>query len=108
MHRLPARQFLLHDRPTSVRLEPELWQYLRVIAAELGTSAIKLIGGIAIVRSPKRTLSSELRVFIAQYFANASPRYGLPDPESRFSFRLEKPRQRRKRGITPRNAGITT
>jgi predicted DNA-binding ribbon-helix-helix protein len=63
---------------------PELWQYLRVIAAELGTSAIKLIGGIAIVRSHKRSLSAELRVFIAQYFANASPRYGLPDLRAGF------------------------
>jgi predicted DNA-binding ribbon-helix-helix protein len=82
---------------------------LRVIAAELGTSAIKLIGGIAVVRSHKRSFSSELRLFITQYFANTSPRSGLPDPESRFSFRLEKPRRKlpRKRAVTPRNTTIT-
>jgi hypothetical protein len=76
MHRLPARTFILHDRPTSVRLEPELWQYLRVIAAELGTTSARL--QLAFRRLGPTRLAGLAR---------------LPDPESRFSFRLEK-RQR--------------
>src|SRR6476660_3726650 len=39
---------------------------------------------IAIVRSHDRSLSSELRIFIAKYFADQSPRYGFFDPDSRF------------------------
>jgi predicted DNA-binding ribbon-helix-helix protein len=99
MHRarLPVKTFILHGHPTSVRLEPELWKYLRVIAAEIGTSAAKLIETIAIVRSHDRSLSSELRVFIAKYFADQSPRYGFFDPDSRFAFRVVDDRPRRKR-----------
>jgi predicted DNA-binding ribbon-helix-helix protein len=99
MHRvrLPARTFILHDRPTSIRLEPELWRYLRVIAAEMGTSAVKLINAVAIARNPDRSLSSELRVFIAKYFADASPRYGYVDPSSRLAIRIVPDRPRRKR-----------
>jgi predicted DNA-binding ribbon-helix-helix protein len=98
--RLPARQVVIHGRPASFRLEPELWRYLRVIAAELGISAVKLIEGIAIARRHDRSLSSELRVFIAKYFADASPRYGLFDPESRLSFRIERPRRKRRSAIS--------
>jgi hypothetical protein len=67
-----------------------------MIAAEIGTSAAKLIEAIAIVRSHDRSLSSELRVFIAKYFADQSPRYGFFDPDSRFAFRVVDDRPRRK------------
>jgi predicted DNA-binding ribbon-helix-helix protein len=94
--RVPARQIVIHGHPTSFRLEPELWWYLRVIAAEIGTSAVKLIEAIAIARRHDRSLSSELRVFIAKYFHDSSPRYGFPDPDSRFAIRIEKPRRKRR------------
>jgi predicted DNA-binding ribbon-helix-helix protein len=96
MHRarLPVKTFSLHQHPTSVRLEPELWGYLRVIAAELGTSTVKLIEAVSLARSHDR---SELRVFIAKYFADASPRFGFPDPDSRLAFLIEPPPRRRKR-----------
>jgi predicted DNA-binding ribbon-helix-helix protein len=93
--RLPAHQIVIHGHPTSIRLEPELWWYLRVIAAEIGTSAVKLIEAVAIARRHDRSLSSELRVFIAKYFADASERYGFPDRNSRFAIRIERPRKKR-------------
>ncbi len=54
-------------RSISLRLEPEFWYWFRQIAAELGTSAPKLIEAIDKARNPDRSLSSTIRVFVACY-----------------------------------------
>jgi predicted DNA-binding ribbon-helix-helix protein len=78
----------IHGRQTSVRLEGEMSYLLRSIAAECGTTAIRLIEYISAVRNPERSLSSEIRVCVATYFARQVPQTGFPDPASRFSFRV--------------------
>ena len=93
------RRVAINGHQTSIRLEPEFWYWLRQIAAECGTTATKLIEGIVIAKNPDRPLSSALRVSVAGYFHASAPRYGFPDPESRFAVRFEKPRKSRKRGI---------
>ena len=71
------RKIIINGHPTSIRLEPEFWYWLRQIAAECGTTATKLIEGIVIAKNPHRPLSSALRVYIAGYFHGSAPRYGL-------------------------------
>jgi predicted DNA-binding ribbon-helix-helix protein len=98
--------YVINGHPTSLRLESEYWYWLRQIAAELQTSVPKLIEGLTIAKNRTRSLSSALRVFVAGYFHDQAPRYGLVDPESKMTFRFEKPKSR-KRGVTPRDAMIT-
>ncbi len=43
-------------------------------------TAKALIEGVLNMKRPTRSLSSELRVYIAGYFHNSAPRYGFPDP----------------------------
>ena len=90
--KVKPRQIVINGHPTSLRLEPEFWYWLRQIAAECGTSATKLIEGIVIAKNPHRPLSSALRGYIAGYFHGSAPRYGLVDPSSRLAFRIERAR----------------
>ena len=96
--KVKPRKIIINGHPTSLRLEPEFWYWLRQIAAECGTTATKLIEGIVIAKNPHRPLSSgRLRVSIAGYFHGSAPRYGLVDSSSRLAFRIEP--KSRKRGI---------
>jgi len=99
--KVKPRQIVINGHPTSLRLEPEFWYWLRQIAAECGTTATKLIEGIVIAKNPHRPLSSALRVSVAGYFHNSAPRYGLVDPSSRLAFRLEKSSKSRKKPKQP-------
>src|SRR6476659_5801085 len=90
-----SRRIVINGHPTSLRLEPEFWYWLREIGAECGISATKLIAAINTARNPDRLLSSALRVAVAGYYHNAAPRYGLVDPSSRLAFRIERPRKSR-------------
>jgi predicted DNA-binding ribbon-helix-helix protein len=100
---VPPRKILLHGRPTSIRLEPWFWQWLREIAREVGCTVEALINNIAIHRDPHWPLTSALRLYIAQYWRNANgPRYYVdldrgtrrPRTQSRFSDSGRPPRQR--------------
>ena len=66
------RKVIIHGHPTSVRLEPAFWYWLRIIAAECGMTAKKFIECIRIAH-PNDPLSSTLRVQIANYFYSQSP-----------------------------------
>jgi hypothetical protein len=70
--------------------------WLREIAAECGVTAKAFIEGVVAAKDPKCPLSSALRMYIAEYFRNSAPRYGLVDPASRFAFRIGRPRRSRK------------
>ncbi|MGO9049893.1 MAG: ribbon-helix-helix domain-containing protein [Xanthobacteraceae bacterium] len=94
------RKVIIHGHPTSVRLEPAFWYWLRIIAAECGMTAKKFIECIRIAH-PNDPLSSTLRVQITNYFYSQSPRTGFVDPESKFAFRIERPRKSRKRKQSP-------
>jgi predicted DNA-binding ribbon-helix-helix protein len=94
------RRIIINGHPTSVRLEPAFWYWLRIIAAECGMTAKKFIECIRIAY-PHDPLSSTLRVQITNYFYSQSPRTGFVDPESKFAFRIERPRKSRKRKQSP-------
>ena len=51
-----------------MRIEPEIWQALKEMAAENGVTIKALVEKIAIAKKPSRSLSSEIRVFVAGYF----------------------------------------
>ena len=92
------RRIIINGHPTSIRLEPAFWGWLREIAAECGMTAKALIEGIFLAKSANCPLSSALRLHIADYFYRQAPHAGLVDPESRLAFRIERPRKSRKGG----------
>ena len=59
-------------------------------------TAKAFIEGVVAAKDPKCPLASALRLYIANYFRNSAPRYGLVDPASRLAFRIERPRRSRK------------
>ncbi len=95
------RRIIINGHPTSVRLEPAYWGWLREIAAECGLTAKAFIEGVVAAKDPKCPLASALRLYIANYFRNSAPRYGLVDPASRLAFRIERPRRSRKGSKEP-------
>ena len=90
------RRIIINGHPTSVRLEPAYWGWLREIAAECGLTAKAFIEGVVAAKDPKCPLASALRLYIANYFRSSAPRYGLVDPASRLAFRIGLPRRTRK------------
>ena len=68
MHRVPSRRIGINGHQTGIRLEPEFWYWLRLIAAECGTTATNLIEGIVVAKNPNRSLSSALRVLLPATF----------------------------------------
>jgi predicted DNA-binding ribbon-helix-helix protein len=94
--RVQPRRIIINGRPTSIRLEPAFWGWLREIAAECGMTAKAFIEGVVAAKDPKCPLASALRLYIANYFRSSAPRYGLVDPASRLAFRIERPRRSRK------------
>jgi predicted DNA-binding ribbon-helix-helix protein len=94
--RVQPRKIIINGHPTSIRLEPAFWGWLREIAAECGMTAKAFIEGVVAAKDPKCPLASALRLYIANYFRSSAPRYGLVDPASRLAFRIERPRRSRK------------
>ena len=47
------RRIIINGHPTSIRLEPAFWGWLREIAAECGMTAKALIEGIFLAKSAK-------------------------------------------------------
>jgi predicted DNA-binding ribbon-helix-helix protein len=87
----------IHGHQTCVRMESEIWYLLRRMAVEMQTTATRLLEAISIAKSPDRSLSSEIRVCVATYFARQVPQTGFPDPASRWSIRVVDDRKRKKR-----------
>jgi predicted DNA-binding ribbon-helix-helix protein len=87
--RFKPRKFIIHGHPTSVRLEPKFWYWLRMIAAERRMTVKKLIEEII---STKGTdpLSSTLRVYVANHFYKTYPRVGFVDPHGKLAFSVPK------------------
>jgi predicted DNA-binding ribbon-helix-helix protein len=88
MSRIVSRGIVINGHPTSFRLEPVFWKFLRVIAVECGCSVRALIEGIFMAKSPKQSLSSAIRVYTAAYFYGASTHCVMADPTSRLSIRV--------------------
>ena len=89
--RVQPRRIIINGHPTSIRLEPAYWGWLREIAAECGMTAKAFIEGVVAAKDPKCPLASALRLYIANYFRSSAPRDGLVDPASRLAFRIERP-----------------
>jgi predicted DNA-binding ribbon-helix-helix protein len=70
--RHPKRAIILFGHPTSVRLEPEFWQFLREIAFQRRLTLVELIQAIQRYKNNKVTLASALRVFVAQHYRAAT------------------------------------
>jgi predicted DNA-binding ribbon-helix-helix protein len=99
---LKPRPISIHGHVTSLKLEPEMWYWLRQIAAECKTTATALIEGIVIAKSPHRSLSSALRVFIAGFYHDMLPHDYFPDPDSQQAYRIQRRPSQRK--VQPRDA----
>jgi predicted DNA-binding ribbon-helix-helix protein len=93
------RRLIIAGRPKSLRLEDDIWNLLRLMAAELGVTTTKLISAINIAKNPTRTLSSALRVAVACYWYAAASHKGLVSsgPGGPLSFRIGRSRKPRKR-----------
>ncbi len=72
MKRHPHRGVVIAGHPTSLRLEPEFWDFLREIAYERQLSLRELINAISRAKSRKVTLAGALRVFVAQHYRSAA------------------------------------
>ena len=72
MKRHPHRGVVIAGHPTSLRLEPEFWDFLREIAYERQLSLRELINAISRAKSRKVTLAGALRVFIAQHYRSSA------------------------------------
>ena len=72
MKRHPHRGVVIAGHPTSLRLEPMFWDFLREIAYERQLSLSELINAINRAKSSKANLASALRVFVAQHYHSAT------------------------------------
>lgn len=74
---LQSRNVRIHDRRTSVRLEPEMWTALNEIAESEKCSIHDLCGAVHDLKEPGTSFTAALRVFLMEYYraaARASPR----------------------------------
>jgi len=73
------------------------------VATERRTTAKEFIEAIAAAKNPIRSLSSAVRVAVCGHFQAAAPRLAFVDPDSRFAFRVERPRRKRQSRAAPNN-----
>src|ERR1700674_1020239 len=65
---LVHRQVRIDERPTSLALEAEFWQYIREIAFERKVTQGQLISVINRCKRKGFSLASAIRVFVAQHY----------------------------------------
>jgi predicted DNA-binding ribbon-helix-helix protein len=73
---LLSKNVRIHDRRTSVRLEPEMWSALNEIARLEECSIHDLCGAVYDLKDPGTSFTAALRVFLMEYYraaARASP-----------------------------------
>ena len=63
---LLKRSFSLTGHRTSVALEPEFWDALRIVADARGQTLSALVAEVDAGRAPGRPLASALRIFALQ------------------------------------------
>jgi predicted DNA-binding ribbon-helix-helix protein len=66
------RHVRIDNRPTSLALEPEFWQYLREIAYTRRVTLGRLLSLINQHRGTPKSLASALRIFVAQHYREAT------------------------------------
>ena len=65
---LVHRQVRIDERPTSLALEAEFWQYIREIAFERKVTQGQLISVVNRCKRKGFSLASAIRVFVAQHY----------------------------------------
>ena len=65
---LQSKNVRIHQRRTSVRLEPEMWGALNEIAALEGCSIHDLCGAVHDLKDPEASFTAALRVFMMEYY----------------------------------------
>jgi len=65
---LQSKNVRIHDRRTSVRLEPEMWVALNEIAAMEGCSIHDICGAVNDLKSEEASFTAALRVFVMEYY----------------------------------------
>lgn len=69
---LLSKNVRIHDRRTSVRLEPEMWVALNEIAAAEKCSIHDLCGAVHDLKEPATSFTAALRVFLMEYYRSAA------------------------------------
>lgn len=69
---LQSKNVRIHDRRTSVRLEPEMWRALNEVATIEKCSIHDLCGAVHDLKEPNTSFTAALRVFLMEYYRAAS------------------------------------
>ena len=69
---LVHRHVRIDNRPTSLALEPEFWQYLREIAYTSRVTLGRLLSVVNQHKGKDIPLASALRIFVAQHYRDAA------------------------------------
>lgn len=69
---LVSKNVRIHDRRTSVRLEPEMWQALREVAEIEGCTIHDLCGAVHDIKGAGASFTAALRVFLMEYYRTAA------------------------------------
>ncbi len=69
---LISKNILIEGRRTSVRLEPEMWQSLKEIAAREKATIHDLCTLVYLCKRTSSTLTAAIRVFLMLYYKTAS------------------------------------
>lgn len=69
---LVSKNVRIHDRRTSVRLEPEMWQALREVSEIEGCSIHDLCGAVHDLKGAGASFTAALRVFLMEYYRTAA------------------------------------
>jgi len=69
---LISKNVRIHQRRTSVRLEPEMWHALREVAQLEGCSIHDLCGAVHDLKEPGASFTAALRVFLMEYYRTAA------------------------------------
>jgi predicted DNA-binding ribbon-helix-helix protein len=68
---LLSRNVRIHNRRTSVRLEPKMWEALKEIARAEGCSIHDLCGAVHDMKEVEASFTASLRVFLMEYYRAA-------------------------------------
>jgi predicted DNA-binding ribbon-helix-helix protein len=69
---LQSRNVRIHDRRTSVRLEPEMWSALNEVARLENSSIHEICSAVHDLKEINASFTAALRVFLMEYYRNAS------------------------------------
>jgi predicted DNA-binding ribbon-helix-helix protein len=69
---LVSKNIRIHDRRTSVRLEPEMWNALQEISAIEKCSVHDLCGAVHDLKETGSSFTAALRVFLMEYYRTAA------------------------------------